>query len=291
MIRVGILGTDSSHADVYLDLMNSPNAPYSERARVVHMWGAEAPAKARYGATAVDDLQRLLNDVDVAMVCGRWGEDHYELAKAAMTAGIPTFIDKPLTNSPAQAHELVALAESADVPTFSCSPLRFCDEVIELQRDLETIGTVAAGSCSGLAEWLAFGPRGDNVYFYGVHVVDVAHAVFGPGAQAVRVEQCGRNRTAVVRWNGQTVTLNLLSDCAEFCHVSCYGVGGWAQAAVDFEGSFYERTLGFVLAMAETGKPPIPLSHAVEVIDILAAIESSSATGEWTPVGGDVECQ
>lgn len=285
MIRVGMLGADSSHTETYLGLLNRAGAPCQGRGRVVKLWGQdEAVARAKGGnlTEVVPRPEDAVRDVDVVMVCARWGDEHHRLARVALEAGVPTYVDKPLTNGLEEAGALLALAESRGVPAFSCSPYRFAREVMELADLLPGLGGFRAGHCAGLAEWPALGQRARTIHFYGVHVAEIFHAVFGSGIEAVRVEPAHPGRLATVRYDdGRQVALHLLADAAEVYHVAYYGARGWAQRAIDPAGDYYARTLDAILRMAEQGKAPIPLAWAVEIVALLDAIERAGAGAGW----------
>jgi predicted dehydrogenase len=285
MIRIGMLGADSSHTETYIGLMNPPASPYFGKSRVVKLWGEDsqqALSKAGDGVFVVAAPSDALKGVDIVMVCSRWGEDHLPLARLAIEAGIPTYIDKPFTNSLGEAKELAALAARKKVAAFSCSPYRFAPEIQELRKRTAQLGELRSGVCAGLSEYPALGPRARNIFFYGVHPAEMVHTVFGSGMEAVRVESGPLARIALIRYKaGLHVGLHLLRDCEEVYHVACYGSTGWAERAVDTSGAFYQATLGAILSMAERGEAPIPLSYAVEIIELLEAIERATINGGW----------
>jgi predicted dehydrogenase len=285
MIRIGMLGADSSHTETYIGLMNPPGSPFFGKARVVKLWGEDAlqaQSKATEGVKVAATPNDATKDVDLVMVCSRWGEDHYWLARVAIEAGIPTYVDKPFTNSFVEAKALLELATARRVSVFSCSPYRYAPEIQELRRLAPTLGEFRSAFCAGLSEYPALGPRACNVFFYGVHPAEMLHAVFGSGMDAVRVEQSRHAQIATIRFRtGIHVSLHLLRDCEEVYHLAVYGAKGWAQRAIDTSGAFYTKTVEAILSMVENGEPPIPLSHAVEIIALLEAIERAGAHSDW----------
>lgn len=280
-IRIAILGGDSAHAEIYTSLCNPKGSPLYGRARVETLYDPD-PAVCRKMAVGsvrvAGSPAEALAEADLALICSRWGEDHALLAEAAMDAGRPVYIDKPLTNDLAEARGLLARADAAGVPAFSASPLRFDPAILSLREKLGDIGPVLGGYCGGVAETPLLGPRGQNVYFYGVHLVDIAHTVFGPGARTVRVDPGpAADHVSLEYGDGKTIGLTWLRDCDPHYAVTVHGTSGALQAAIDdpgaFDGPFYPVILEHAVRMAETGLPPIPFSHAVEVIAILDAIE------------------
>jgi len=74
---------------------------------------AEAVA-AESGGTPFTDLNEVLGNIQVASVVVP-NTYHYEVAKPLLAAGIHTLLEKPLTNTVAEADELIALAEANHV--------------------------------------------------------------------------------------------------------------------------------------------------------------------------------
>nr|MDJ0895352.1 Gfo/Idh/MocA family oxidoreductase [Alphaproteobacteria bacterium] len=182
MIHLALLQTDSSHAEVYQDLATPESG-----VRIANLWGVDpvhTAAIARQGVRVCAELEEAIAGVDGIMICGRWGDGHRPVAEAALQARIPVYVDKPFTNSAADAEYLLDLYRNAGVPIFSASPLRFAAEVEEAAAafaDADLLG----GNVTGLGQWPDFGPKGRAVYFYGIHAMELVTALFGTGIEAV----------------------------------------------------------------------------------------------------------
>lgn len=288
MIRLALLQTDSSHAEVYQDL-----AVPEVGVRVAHLWGADAgrtAAVARDGVRVCADLEQAIADVDGIMICGRWGDGHRAVAEAALQAEVPVYVDKPFTNSAADADHLLALYRDAGVPLFSASPLRFAAEVEEAAAALDGL-EVFGGSVAGLGQWPDLGPKACEVYFYGIHVMELVTALFGIGIEAVTTHRGERLETALLRYpGGRQVALNLLMRGAERYEATVLTADGTRQIAADPAGDFYERTLARVRDFVRSGRPPIDEAETRQNIHVLAAIERARQDqGRWVavPLGAD----
>lgn len=64
-----------------------------------------------YQVPFIDDYHSLIGKVDAVDICVPTA-DHHALAKAFLSAGIHTFIEKPITTTVAEAEELIALARA-----------------------------------------------------------------------------------------------------------------------------------------------------------------------------------
>ncbi len=156
MIRIGMIGADSTHTEAWTQLVNPADSPLHGRAQVVKLWGedgeqAQAKAKEWQIPEVVGTPAEALTDVDLAMVVNRYGEDHPPHARLAIEAGLPTFVDKPFANEMGDVHSLVRLAAERDVPLMSCSALRYAGEVMELQERMEGFGALNCAVVSGAA--------------------------------------------------------------------------------------------------------------------------------------------
>ena len=121
MFKIGILGSDNSHADRFSEILNLREHPSylpDSGAQVVAIWGQEAErtqqvAKNGKIATIVDQPAAMIGQVDAVFCVTRHGGLHKELVLPYIAAGIPVFVDKPLATDPNDARAIVAAVESA----------------------------------------------------------------------------------------------------------------------------------------------------------------------------------
>ena len=140
-IRVGIIGTDTSHVPAFTKMMNdSTAASYIAGVRVVAAYkGGSKDLESsisrvdqyaneiatKYGVEIVPDIATLLTKVDAVLLESLDGRAHLEQAKLVIAAGKILFIDKPLAASYEDAKEIAWLAKAKGVPWFSASSLRW----------------------------------------------------------------------------------------------------------------------------------------------------------------------
>ena len=117
MIQVAILQATSSHAEAFATILNGSGGPFENRARAVSIWDEDierARAASSGAILATDDLTSALSGANAAMICGRWGEEHPEIAKLIARRNLPTFIDKPLAPDAEAAAEVADAFEKSD---------------------------------------------------------------------------------------------------------------------------------------------------------------------------------
>ncbi len=289
MLRVGMIGADSSHTELYARLMNLPDGPFYGRAQVVKLWGAD-PAEARQKADAcripqvVSDPADVLEGVDLVSINNRYGDDHVAPARLALAAGKPTFVDKPFTNSLADALALARLSAERGVPLMSCSSLRYAAEVQTLLREAQGWGRPSLVQTVGPAAGAFPNPRASHPFFYGVHAVEMLHTLIGPGATSLTTHRTPACDVVVIDYaDERRGVVNLLRRGPAVYQATVYAADGWGQTEITDHSGYYTATLGRILDMAETGQAACPIEYTVEVIAILDAI-TRSAEQDGVPV-------
>ncbi len=190
MLKIGILGSDNSHADRFSELLNLPDHPNffaNVDARVVAIWGQD-PARTQQVAQQnridqiVDDPAAMMEQVDAVICVTRHGGLHFELVRAYLQAHIPTFVDKPLAIDPDDARTIVALAVQSRTPFSSFSTIRFSADTQQFLQMARQLGGVRAGSYSGPATRRN---RYGGVLFYAIHSIEMMLMTQGAGVQWV----------------------------------------------------------------------------------------------------------
>jgi predicted dehydrogenase len=285
MISIGMIGADSSHTEAYATLANPAGAPLHQQARIVKLWGDDLD-QARQKAAAcevpqvVANPEEAISNVDLVIVCNRYGDDHPPYVRLALEAGIPTFVDKPFANDFDSVRDLVHMAQQRGVPLMSCSPIRYARELLEVQQLLSGFGPVNCAVTSGMATGDFPNPRAKHPFFYGIHPVELLHALLGPGAETVTTQRTSRSDVATVSYaDGRQGVINLFQKTPSLYHGIVFGANGWGEVNIRDYESFYLGTLTHAVAMAESGQPPLPIEWALEVIAILTALIRSAEEG------------
>jgi hypothetical protein len=144
LVRFGLVGVNTSHAGVFARIFNGTagTPPDLEGGMVVAVWedpSAEARALGEAGVlpdaralaaaheiqSVVADPSALIGRIDAALVVDDTDLEaaHGRLARPFVEAGIPTFVDKPMTLDIHEAAALFDLAEQHGVPLMSSSTL------------------------------------------------------------------------------------------------------------------------------------------------------------------------
>ncbi|MEI7035036.1 Gfo/Idh/MocA family oxidoreductase [Streptomyces pratensis] len=145
-------------------------------------------------AAAPDELWERADELDLVVIASP-NKTHVPLATAALRAGLPVVVDKPIAGSAAEARELAALAEERGLLLSVFQNRRW-------DSDFRTLAALIAGGELGEVQrfesrferwrprlkggWRESGdPQeiGGLLYDLGSHVVDQALVLFGPAVQ------------------------------------------------------------------------------------------------------------
>ena len=140
-LRLGIVGTDTSHVIAFAKILNDESAPdHVPGARIVAAYKGGSKdikessgrvdkfaeeLKTKWKVEFSSDIPAMCRKVDAVLIESVDGRVHLEEAKAVIAAHKPMFIDKPLAATLEDARQIAKLAKDAGVPWFSASSLRF----------------------------------------------------------------------------------------------------------------------------------------------------------------------
>ncbi|MCX6047104.1 MAG: Gfo/Idh/MocA family oxidoreductase [Chloroflexi bacterium] len=292
MLKIGILGSDNSHAERFSEILNRPDhAAYlpGADAKVVAIWGAEPE---RTQQVARDNLietiaatpEAMLGQVDAVFCVTRHGGLHLDLVRPYLQAGVPTFVDKPLAIDPADAREIVELAAATHTPLTSFSTVRFSADAQRFFADARQLGGIRAAIYSGPAN--RRNPYG-GILFYAIHCIELLLMNQGTGVQWVQaiegpgIDAAGNgNLIATCAWaDGATATLQCTVDAKYSFQISALGAKETLHTVLDISDC-YREGMKQILACLRGGDNPVSPAQMIEAIQIGAAIERSLAQGK-----------
>ena len=287
-IRIGLIGLDTSHVIEFTRMINDPSAAdHVPGARVVAAYKGGSPdlessAKRIDGFTAtlrdkwkieiVPDIAQLCQKVDAVLLESVDGRVHLDQVRPVLEAHKPVFIDKPLAANLEQALTIARLAQSAGVPWFSASSLRFHPAIQELRTSAgEVIGAEVYGPSPTE-------PHHPDLFWYGIHGVEMLFTIMGPGCESVtRVNTPGTD-VVVGRWkDGRIGVFRGLRQGQEGYGATVFGSKAIRYAAA--EGSPYKGLVEEIVKFFQTGKSPVPLKETLEIMAFMQAADASKAQG------------
>jgi len=253
-------------------------APASQRiegVEVVKVWDphkdwAERLADVCSIPEVVDTPEDCLEGVDAVCIVDDGSGEQYKYGIPAMEKGLPTYIDKPLAMTGKEAKAVVDVAKRTGAPLMSASSLRFVPDIINLAEEVKQLGDIH----------LATTICGNELVYYGIHALETAYAVLGPGAvSCLNVGQPGRNIVRVRFDSGRDLVLMVGErDYMQAGYqINVYGKGGWRSVQPDLTDLYLYLLEQFIGMINDGRKWVVPLDEMVEVIAVLEAGKRSLA--------------
>jgi predicted dehydrogenase len=283
MIRIGIIGSDSSHADAFAQLINLPTAgefafPGFAVTAIFGLDKERTEEVAREGKIPfiAEKPEDMLDKVDAVMVVFRRGDLHLKYALPFIEAGKPAWIDKPFAISNEDAQALINAAKAHNTLLTGGSDCKYASDIITLKN------MVVNGSRIGKVKtaMLNFPAELTNEYgglcFYGAHLVEMTMEVFGYNPVSVIASEQNENVVAVVKYEDYQVVMNFIPGAEQY-HAILFGTNGVLTREIDIS-MIYTAGIEKFTGMIKTGKLPLPLEHLYAPVKLLNAVVESFET-------------
>jgi len=290
-IKVGIIGTDTSHVTAFTKLLNDKNDPnHVPGARVVAAFKGGSPdvessrtrvdnfaaeLRDKWGVEFVNSIEELCQKVDAVLLESVDGRPHLNQVRPVFKAKKRVFIDKPLTASYADAREIVRLSREAGVPFFSSSSLRFVADVQAIKKSDKHGGITGA---------FTFGPENlephhPDLFWYGIHAIEMLYTLMGSGCETVTRVKTESGDTVVGKWkDGRIGTMRGLIQGKQDYGAIAFGMKATLATPVPMK-SDYRALLVEVVKFFQTGVPPVQPEETLEIMAFMEAADLSKARG------------
>ena len=289
-MRIGIIGTENSHAMAFARAINLPDENGKERfpgVRVVGVFGPDIESAQKIiDETGVDFLADrpadFLGKVDAMIVTSRKGSVHYQYSKPFLEAGLPMFIDKPFTVNLEEAKELAEISEKKGVPIAGGSGCKFAYDVVLLAntvRQWRQSGEFVTGTMNFAADPAS---EYDGFFFYSSHLTEMALTVFGYDPQSVLAFEKNGSRICILRYSDFDVTLNYTRGTKDSTGV-LIGTNGNVTRQIDISMIYLQEISAFI-EMLQTGKMPVTREQLVKPVAVINAIEQSIQFKKEIPI-------
>jgi len=289
-IRLGIIGTDTSHVTAFTRLLNDESSQqHIAGARVVAAFkggSKDLPdsynrvdkfaedLKNKWNVEFVPDIPTLCRKVDGVMIESVDGRQHLEQVKQALASGKPLWIDKPLAASLEDAREIARLAKQSGTVWFTASSLRYGKDV-EAMKFPDAQGAVTWGA----------GPLGHfqlDLTYYAIHAVELLYSVLGPGCEEVTRTHTDAVDVIVGKWKGdKTGEVRALRPDGNY-GAMIFRNGGKVEVMMKLSDG-YRPLVKEIVKFFQTKQPPVPNEESLEVMEFMDAAQRSMAKG-GTPV-------
>jgi Oxidoreductase family, NAD-binding Rossmann fold len=287
-VRVGIIGTDTSHVVVFTQMFNDP-------ARADHVPGVKVVAAFKGGSPDIDsswsrvdkyaeelrtkwnlsmepDIPSLCAKVDAILLESNDGRKHLPQAKLVIAARKPLFIDKPLASTLEDAREIARLAKEAGVPFFSSSSARF-GGIATSMKFKDVIGVTVWGPA----------PLEPHHYmdlsWYAIHPIELLYTLMGTGCEQVTRIATDHSDAIVGRWkDGRLGTVNANRPHGAQGAAVFRANNQVVQSDKTMEGG-YGPLLKQIVKFFQTKTPPVAPEETLEIMAFMDAAQRSKEAG------------
>ncbi len=251
----------------YLDAQPAQNLGI-DGVRVTHVWcdrpeDAHHVSKAAGIPTVVDKPEDVLGDVDAVIIPTDIGGEHLERASSFIEAGIPVFIDKPLTDRADHLRQFVSWHREGKA-FMSSSCMRYGQEFGELQNRINAVGDLRLITITMAKSWER----------YGIHALEAVYPFLRSGG-FTSVTHTGtedHNIMHLAHEDGVDTVLAVFSDLyGAFGHLNVYGTEGADRAVFHDTFSAFKAQLEAFVHYLRTGESPFPFEETVEQMKIIIA--------------------
>jgi len=243
-------------------------------ARVTHIWGANADsarhvAKAALIPNVLSRPEDAIGEVDAVIIPTDIGSEHLEMARPFIEAGLPIFIDKPLTDREDHLEQFINW-HVQDAHIQSGSVLRFAAEFVECRERMPDLGVLRLVTMTMVRSWER----------YGIHAAEAVYPFLRPGGW-ISVANMGTGLANIVHVrheDGIDVVLALIDDLGGSAGcLGLYGVNGSINLKFADRYSAVKAQLSSFVAYLRTGIPSVPFSETIEIVKIIIGGSRSRA--------------
>jgi len=252
VVRLGMIGLDTSHVIAFTKIINDPKNNYGCRVVAGYPGGSpdmDASAsrvekfteqlRDQFGVEIVGTIEELCEKVDGVLLESVDGRPHLKQARP-------------------------------NVPCWSSSAFRYAEGIVGIQNN-ENVGEVKGCDVFGSSSWAEHHP---DLYLYGIHPVTALFAVMGTGCQTVSRFRTESSDLVVGLWkDGRIGTFRDLRGGKSEAAVFIYGTEGMVKA----KSSGYKPLVDEIVRFFKTGKVPVSAAETIEIYAFMSAADESKA--------------
>lgn len=287
VVRIGIIGLDTSHSIAFTKTINNPDdeamkgynvvAAYPYGSRSIESSYSRIPQYTveikEMGVEVVDSIGDLLNMVNVVLLETNDGNLHLEQAMEVFRAGKTVFIDKPVAGSLKDTIAIFKAAREYNIPVFSASSLRWARNALPIRQG-ELVGKVLGADTYSPAH---LEPSHPDLFWYGVHGVETLFTVMGTGCrEVVRIHQ-EQTDVVVGTWDdGRLGTFR-----GKRAGSAGYGGIAFGEEGIHEIGPYegYRPMMVEIIKFFKTGIAPVSPEETIEIFAFMEAADESKRRG------------
>jgi hypothetical protein len=285
-LRLGIVGTDSSHSVEFTRILNDVAAKDHIRgARVVAAYRGGNPSrplsrdrierfstalKEKWSIPFVDTIGDLCSKIDGILILSVDPLSRVHEFEQAATCHKPVFLDKPAAATADAVVEIAGFAEQHHIVWFSASALRFA--VPQQSTAISSADVWGPGDLGKIEDGYPL-----DLAWYGIHSIEALYGVMGPGiTQVSRVHTTTIDIITAVWGDGRVGTVHLVRPDVPFSILlnSRGGTNGIIPLPTN-----YAPLVQSIVTFVGTKTQPVSTEQMLEVFAVMEASQKSMQNG------------
>lgn len=231
---------------------------------ITHAWTQDPESTKRLCAACriphcTDDYLEFLGKVDAVIIARDDYETHFQMAQPFLEAGLPVFIDKPLSLDVSELRFFRPYLEKGQL--MSCAGMRYSRELDEPRADLAAYGRLKLIRGAIVLSWEK----------YGVHMLEAALAITPAHPVSVRMSPAEHASAVITLDDGVLLQIDALGECARTFHLELFGTQRTGAFDITDNFSMFRRMLWQFVESIRTGEPAIPPERTLEIMRVLIA--------------------
>ena len=286
-LRLGIIGTDTSHVIEFTKLLNDPIQPGHVSGAVVvaafkggspdipisrdRVDGFSQELQQKWHVRFVSRIGELCPLVDGILLESVDGRAHLDQFCQAVACGKPVYIDKPLASTLDDARQIAEIAAAHHVPWFSSSSLRFGPVQAMRSPDISGVMVWGPGPFEPLQQL--------DLSWYAIHLVEILFTLMGPNVQQVtRTYTPGADVITGIWKNGRVGTVRANRPYSTFGAI-VFRVDQNEPTLYSNIEPGYSPMLREIVKFMRTGVPPVSNDETLKIYEFMDAAQQSREHG------------
>ena len=248
----------------YLSKQKWPESSISN-VTISHIWTqnlkiSDHIAKSTFIPNIVENLESLIDQVDGVLLARDDSENHLEMAKPFLKAGLPIFIDKPFAYNLKDANAMLEL-QKYNNQIFTCSATRFSDDLLLSSGEHRKIGRVNYVEGSIQKSW-------DK---YSVHLIEpIVRSIKDRGDLIDVIPIKNNSITKVqIKWSNLSGIISSYGNYNVPMEIKYFGKSKMVIKNMNDTFSSFKKSLSIFIKNINDKSNIIPRSETLEIVKII----------------------
>jgi hypothetical protein len=236
-----------------------------QNVKITHIWTQDKKiskniAASTYIENIVENYQDMINQVDGVLLARDDAIKHYEFSLPFLNAGIPIYIDKPLSVSVADAKKILD-SQQYDSQIFTCSALRYAKEFYLNKNDRKKTGNIFFIEANIPNSWEK----------YAVHLIEpiIAGNYQRGELKNISVKKIKNIHKVFVKWNELEAQVSTYENYNFVPEIIYYGELGYVKKLFVNTFDAFKKAIESYLLSIVSKKIIIPRNETLEIISII----------------------